>query len=101
MEEIQNIVNQINQLIHPIKIILFGSAARNESAKDSDIDLLVVMPEGTPKRKTAQFLYSSISDIKTPYDIIIATPHDLETYKDNIGLIYKAILEEGIVIYAA
>jgi uncharacterized protein len=101
MDEIQNIVSQINQLIRPIKIILFGSVARGEANKNSDIDLLIVMPNGTPKRKTAQLLYSTLSDIKVPYDIIIATPQDLETYKDNIGLVYKTVLEEGKIIYAA
>lgn len=101
MEEIQNIVTQIHQLIHPIKIILFGSAARDEANENSDIDLLIVMPEGTRKRNTAQFLYSKLSNIKVPYDIIIATPKDLETHKDNIGLVYKTVLEEGKTIYAA
>lgn len=100
MEEIQNIVNQIQQLIHPIKIILFGSAARADFNSDSDIDLLVVMPEGTPKRKTAQLLYSTLSNIRIPYDIIIATPHDLEMHKNTIGLVYKTVIEEGKVIYA-
>ena len=101
MDEIQNIVSQIHQLVNPIKIILFGSAARGELKRNSDIDLLVVMPDGTPRRRTAQFLYRELSDIPVPYDIIIATPMDLEAHKDNIGLIYKTILEEGKVIYAA
>ncbi len=100
-DEIQNIVAQINRLVHPVKIILFGSAARNEATADSDIDLLIVMPEGTPKRKTAQFLYSMITDMSIPYDLLVATPGDLEAHKNDIGLIYKTVLEEGKIIYAA
>lgn len=33
-------------------IVLFGSAARNERWATSDIDLLIVLPEGTPPRRS-------------------------------------------------
>ncbi len=101
MDEIQNIVDQICRLVHPEKIILFGSAARGESRDGSDIDLLIVVPEGTPKRPTAQFLYRELSNIRVPYDLLVATAGEMEKHKDNIGLIYKTIIEEGKVIYAA
>ena len=34
-------------------------------------------------------------------DVIVATPEDIERYKDTIGLIYRPALTEGKVIYAA
>jgi hypothetical protein len=34
-------------------------------------------------------------------DIIVATPSDLERHRDNPGLIYRTILEEGREVYAA
>ena len=34
------------EAVHPLRIILFGSAARGDMRPDSDIDLLIVMPEG-------------------------------------------------------
>ena len=37
----------------PLRIILFGSHARGDPDKQSDIDLLVVFAELTDKRKTA------------------------------------------------
>jgi predicted nucleotidyltransferase len=37
----------------PVKIILFGSHARGEAGPDSDIDVLVVLPEVANKRQTA------------------------------------------------
>ncbi len=87
--------------MHPLKIILFGSAAREEMHPDSDIDVLVVMPEGVHRRRTAQLLYRQIKGLGVPFDILVATPDDLEKHKDNIGLIYRAILQEGREIYAA
>lgn len=98
---IDALVDRIVQAVHPIRIILFGSAARGEMGPHSDIDVLVVMPQGVHRRRTAQFLYRQISGLKVPFDILVATPADLEKHKDNIGLIYRTILREGQEVYAA
>lgn len=98
---IDQLVKSIVENVHPLKIILFGSAARGELSVDSDIDVLVVMPENVHRRRTAQFLYRQITGIDMPYDIIVATPDDLRKHKNNIGLIYSTILKEGKEIYAA
>ena len=37
------LVGRIVEAVHPRRIILFGSAARNEMRPDSDLDVLVVM----------------------------------------------------------
>ena len=99
--DIQKLVDKIVELVNPLEIILFGSHARGEINADSDIDLMVVMPDGVHTRKMAMHLYSSIRGIKTPYDIMVATPSILELHKDNIGLIYKTILKEGKTIYVS
>jgi predicted nucleotidyltransferase len=43
--EIQGIVDQIVQRFRPCRIILFGSYASGTPTPDSDVDVLVVMPE--------------------------------------------------------
>lgn len=67
---------------------------------ESDIDVLVVMPNGTHRRKAAQTLYREVEGVRVPFDAVVATPEDLDRYKDSIGLIYRTVLEEGVVIYA-
>lgn len=98
---IEQLVQRIVQEIQPLRIILFGSAVRGDIGPHSDIDLLVVMPEGVHRRRIAQILYQNIRGINRPFDIIVATPADLEKQKNAIGLIYKTILQEGREIYAA
>ncbi|MBC8230932.1 nucleotidyltransferase domain-containing protein, partial [bacterium] len=34
-----------------------------------------------------------------PFDILVATPEDLEKHRNNIGLIYRTVLQEGREIY--
>ena len=99
-EVIQNLTQRIVDEIHPLRIILFGSAARGDMQADSDVDLLVVMPEGTHRRHTAQLLYRKIRKIGRPFDVLVATPADLERHRENIGLIYWKILAEGKEVYA-
>ncbi len=92
---LSKLVNRIVEEIKPLRVILFGSVARNSMGEDSDIDLLVVMPEGTHRRHTAQFLYKNVRNIGVPFDILVVTNGDLEKYKNSAGLIYQEILAEG------
>ena len=94
------LVQRIVDEIKPLRVILFGSVARNCMGEDSDIDLLVVMPEGTHRRHTAQLLYKNIRDIGVPFDILLVTNSDLEKYKDNAGFICREILAKGKEVYA-
>ena len=96
---IDKLVRDVVKSVNPLQIVLFGSAARGDAGEHSDIDLLVVMPEGIHRRRTAQKLYREITGLGVPFDIVVATPKDLEKHKDNRGLIYKSALKEGIEIY--
>ena len=98
-EILNRLVNEIVAAVHPLRIIVFGSAARGEMGPDSDIDLMVVMPNGTHRRKTAQTLYREVVGSGVPFDAIVATPEDLAKYKDSIGLIYRTVLREGVEVY--
>ena len=96
---VDKLVANVVSIANPHRIILFGSAARGEEGGQSDIDLLVVMPEGVHRRRTAQKLYREIKGLAVPFDIVVATTQDLEKHRDNDGLIYKNALKEGIVLY--
>lgn len=99
--ELQKLVGRIVEAVHPVRLILFGSAARGEAGSQSDIDILVVMPDGTHRRRTAQYLYRHVEGVRIPYDLAVATESDLERYGSNPGLILKSVLEEGRTLYAA
>ena len=100
-QTIEELVYRIVEGVHPQRIILFGSAARGDMRPDSDIDVLVVRPEGAHRRRTAQELHERLFGFPLPVDILVATPVDLEKHQDNLGLIYHKILREGREIYAA
>lgn len=99
-ETLREIVQRIVETVHPEKIILFGSAARGEMGPDSDVDLLVVK-SGVHRRELAARLYRELADLPVPKDIVVAAPEDLERHRDTIGLVYRAALRDGRVVYAA
>src|SRR4030095_6341222 len=98
-EILQEIVRRIVRVAKPEKIILFGSAAREEMGPDSDLDLLVIK-SCRNRRETARAIRRKLIGIGIAKDVIVATPEDIERYKDTIGLIYRPALTEGKMIYA-
>jgi predicted nucleotidyltransferase len=97
---LQEIVRRIVEVAKPEKIILFGSAVRGEMGPDSDIDLLVITA-CDHRRNTARVIRRNLLGIGIPKDVIVATPKDIERYKDTIGLIFRPALREGKLLYAA
>lgn len=98
---IDELIQRIVRAVHPLRIILFGSAAREETRLDSDVDVLIVMPEGVHRRRMAQDIHEQLFGFPVSVDVLVATPEDLRKHKDNIGLVYHRILREGQEIYAA
>ena len=57
---LDEIVRRIVEVAQPERIILFGSAAREEMSRDSDIDLLVVK-DGVHRRRLAARIYRRLT----------------------------------------
>ncbi len=94
-------MHRIVEVAHPLRIILFGSAARGEMRPDSDIDVLVVVSEGVHRRHTAQTIYQKLIGFPLAVDVVVATESDLRKYKDNFSLVYYPASQEGREVYAA
>jgi len=60
----------------PQQVILFGSLARGETRRDSDADLLVVMPFEGPTRETVQQMLTSCTP-DCPLDLHLRRPDEL------------------------
>ncbi len=89
------------QAVQPLRIILFGSAARGTMGQDSDLDLLVVVPDGVHRRRTAQAVYKSLRGIGFAKDVVVVTESDVKEYGDNPSLIIYPALRQGKELYHA
>ena len=100
-EQLRELVARIVMAVHPLRVVLFGSAARGEAGPESDVDVLVVMPDGAHRLNTAQAVYRNLAGVKVAVDVVVATEGDMSDYKDSPGLIYREALRDGRVLYAA
>lgn len=84
----------------PQQVILFGSHARNRATRDSDVDLLVVMPIRGSKRELRIRIGVALAEFGVPMDIVVSTPEELSLRKDIPGTIESPATKEGKVLYA-
>ena len=98
---IDELVRRILEIVSPLRIILFGSAARGEMGPHSDLDVLVVMPNGIHRGKTAEEIYRRMWGFGFPKDIVVVTESDVLQYGSNPYMIIKNALEEGRELYVA
>ncbi len=81
----------------PVQVTLFGSAARQEMRKDSDIDLLFIVPDGASDQ-----LYEAISDLAveayrmTGNDV---RPMIYEASEVQAASIFDSIDRDGVHIF--
>lgn len=80
------------------KLILFGSYAKDKQNKNSDVDLLIISNdfEDIKSFKRANDLYLKW-DIDMDVDFICLTNKELESKKNQIGIVSQA-LKEGVII---
>ena len=95
------LVRRIVEVVQPLRIVLFGSAARGELGPNSDLDVLVVMPNGVHRRKTAQQIYRNMWGLGCAKDIIVVTQGDVEEHGSDPYMIIRSALEEGRELYRA
>jgi predicted nucleotidyltransferase len=98
-ELLDNLVRQVVQAVRPLRIILFGSAARGQVGPHSDLDVLVVMPDGSHRGQTAEAIYLGLGGIGRPTDVVVATLSDLSRLHSNPYYVIKRALEEGRELY--
>jgi HEPN domain-containing protein len=81
---------------HPEKIIVFGSRARGEGRRDSDVDLLVVVDDVDGRREEVRRALGGLPFAK---DVVLATPETMKRRGDAVGTVYRRALREGAIIY--
>ena len=88
--------------IRPLRVILFGSRVTGKASPASDVDLLVVMPDGTNcRRMMVEARLHLPRDRTVDVDLLVATPSILERHRANPGLVYRQILRTGRDLYVA
>ena|SRR5215211_2864312 len=86
------------ELGQPIQVIMFGSQARGDATKESDIDLLVILPtiDAKTTRLASEIVWEVGFDAGRVISIIPDTKEQMKRYA--FLPFYRNIKQEGIVV---
>ncbi|MBZ5727366.1 MAG: nucleotidyltransferase domain-containing protein [Acidobacteriia bacterium] len=96
---IDDMVNRIAARFSPARIILFGSHARGDARRGSDVDLLVLFDDVDNPRQRAAEIYVALIGCGVPQDIVVSTAARFERYKNVVNTVYWPAAREGQILY--
>ena len=96
---LEELTSRILAAIEPLRIVLFGSAVDEHKTFAADLDVLIVVENGTSTRAKAQEVYRKLVGFGYPVDVVVVTTDELERNSDNPNLIYSSALQQGVDLY--
>jgi len=96
---ISEMVERLVREFDPLKIVLFGSHARGEATEHSDVDLLVVMPDGVDRKSAPVAMLVALADLPAAKDVVVTTPEEIARRGDLVGTVLRPALREGKVVH--
>jgi predicted nucleotidyltransferase len=100
-QTLDEIIHRIVEVAQPDRIILFGSAARDQMGANSDVDLLVIKSGHFHRGRLTEEIYMNLFGVGQAVDVVVVTPEDVVRYRDSLALVIRPALEEGRLVYAA
>lgn len=101
-EKIAAVVERLADFAHPSRIIVFGSAATGKLHRDSDLDLLVIMPdEVTDWKAAASQMRRHLYGAGMAMDILVIYETEAAAAVGNKYGILGPALREGRLVYQA
>src|SRR6516165_6482215 len=97
----RDLLGPVVDYFKPQRVILFGSRARGEATRDSDIDLLVVVDDDTPPEKlTSQAGYEAHRSGHAA-DVFPMRAETFELDRNIVGTLAAEADADGIVVYGS
>jgi uncharacterized protein len=94
------IVEILVEAAHPTQIILFGSHARGEGRRYSDVDLVVIEREVASQYEEMVRLMRALAPLRMPIDVLVYSEADVAERGQWLGTVLRSALTEGEVLYA-
>jgi len=100
-DNMRQVVDAIVKAVDPLKVILFGSHARDEETETSDYDFYVLVPDDVDDLDmvSAKAYYSIMRMDRPPVDIVVNRVSSFNERKKSCSL-ERNIAIDGVVLYA-
>lgn len=100
-ETIDLAVRRIVEAAHPAKVILFGSRARGDEDKGSDLDLMVIENREPDTYDEMVRLRKAVGSVGVGVDILVYSQAEFERRSQVPGTVLYWARKEGRVLYEA
>ena len=102
-ETIAEVTRRLVEACRPVRVYLFGSAARGETGPDSDLDFLVLVPDDAPEDVIrGGLLYRVLQGIPDAVDIVPWRRSDFEGRAAHVVASLPAtVVREGRLLFDA
>ena len=98
-----DMVDALVRDVEPERIVLFGSHARGEAVRDSDLDLLIVEAEpfgpDRSRRRELLRIRRALSGFRVPKDILVYSTDEVLRWERSTNHVIGRCLREGQVLY--
>jgi len=99
-EILKEIVKKLKDGLNPDKIILFGSHAYGKPNDDSDIDLLIILPESNePGYRRARKAYNCLWGLTVPTELVVATQQEIRRASKVPSSLLNQAIQKGKILY--
>jgi HEPN domain-containing protein len=96
------LLDPVVEYFKPQRVILFGSRARGEATRDSDIDLLVIVDDDTPAEKLNwKAGYEAHPSYIRAADVFPMRAETFERNRNIVGTLAAEADTDGIVVYGS
>lgn len=98
-DTLNKIVSKIVDAVHPYRIYLFGSRAKDTERADSDIDLCILADMEGSRRKRSIRIRKLFPTRDFSIDVLVFRPEEFDRQKTLINSISHIVAQEGKVLY--
>jgi uncharacterized protein len=97
----RDLLDPVVEYFRPQRVILFGSRARGEATRDSDIDLLVIVDDDTPPEKLTWKAGYEAHRTSYAADVVPMRAEDFEHDRAIVNTLAAEADADGVVVYGS
>lgn len=95
------LLRRLEAAYEPERVYLFGSRGRGDAGRDSDYDLLLVVPDDAPQeRKRSRLAYEVLRGTGVAADVLVCTRTWFDRRRDLRASLPGTVLREGQLLHA-